>query len=163
AIKFYKKALKKGIRPVIGVEAYMAPGDRRDRQPAQGQKKPYHHLVLLAENYTGYKNLIKLVSQGFQEGFYYKPRIDRALLAERMRYTQEHYFKSGEEMERLFEDLPEAIENTATIAGRCHLLLEGDRPPLPDFSVPEGRTTDEYFEEVARGGFRERMAAWKGF
>src|SRR5438034_9958327 len=65
-------------------------------------------------------------------------------------------------MERLFEDLPEAIENTATIAGRCHLLLEGDRPPLPDFSVPEGRTTDEYFEEVARGGFRERMAAWKG-
>ena len=76
AIKFYRKALKKGIRPVIGIEAYMAPGDRRERHLAPGQKKPYYHLILLAENYTGYKNLIRLVSQGYREGFYYKPRID---------------------------------------------------------------------------------------
>src|SRR5436189_619186 len=83
AIKFYKKALKRGIRPIIGVEAYVAFGDRRERQAVPGQKKPYYHLVLLAENYTGYRNLIHLVSQGYREGFYYKPRIDKALLAER--------------------------------------------------------------------------------
>src|SRR5436309_1266018 len=83
AIKFYKKAIKRGIRPVIGIEAYVAMGDRRERQSAPGQKKPYYHLVLLAENYTGYKNLIRLVSQGYREGFYSKPRIDKALLAER--------------------------------------------------------------------------------
>ena len=268
AIRFYKKALKKGIRPVIGVEAYVAPGDRRERQIVPGQRKPYHHLVLLAENYAGYKNLLKLVSAGYREGFYYKPRIDKQLLAEhhqglialsaclggeiasllrddrekdaeraalsyatmmgdgnyyleiqdqgmpeeaainpklidlakrtglplvatndchflrkddhrahevllciqtgktvqdtdRMSYTKEHYFKSGEEMESLFAHLPEAIENTAMIAGRCHLLLEGDAPPLPDFAVPGGQTTDEYFAEVSREGFRERLKEWE--
>src|SRR5262245_2504581 len=268
AIKFYKKALKKGIRPVIGVEAYVALGDRRERVSVPGQKKPYHHLVLLAENFKGYQNLIRLVSQGYREGFYYKPRVVKGLLAERhegliarsawlggeiatllrqdrvvdaekaalgyaatfgdgnyfreiqdqglpeeialnpklialsrktgirlvatndchflergdhraheillciqtaktvmdadrMRYSEEHYFKSGEEMERLFGDLPEAIENTARIAERCHLLLDGNRPPLPDFSVPDGTTTDEYFEEVSRRGFEERLAVWK--
>src|SRR5262245_26173099 len=268
AIKFYTKALKKGIRRVIGVEAYVALGDRRERVSVPRQKKPYHHLVLLAESFKGYQNLIRLVSQGYREGFYYKPRIDKEILAERheglialsaclggeiatllrqdrvqdaekaalgyasifgdgnyfleiqdqglpeelalnpklvslsrktgiplvatndchflergdhraheillciqtaktvqdadrMRYSEEHYFKSGEEMERLFGDLPEAIENTARIADRCHLLLDGNRPPLPDFSVPDGTTTDEYFAHVSRQGFQERMAVWK--
>src|SRR5262249_17971918 len=81
--------------------------------------------------------------------------------ADRMRYSEEHYFKSGEEMERLFGDLPEAIENTARIADRCHVLLDGNKPPLPDFSVPDGTTTDEYFEQVSRSGFQERMSVWK--
>src|SRR5262249_7391681 len=83
AIKFYKKALKKGIRPVIGVEAYVALGDRRERGSVPGQKKPHHHLVPPAENFQGYQNPIRLVSQGYPEGFYYKPRVDKETLAER--------------------------------------------------------------------------------
>jgi DNA polymerase-3 subunit alpha len=77
---FQEKAKKAGIKPIIGMEAYVAPGDRRVRaRPAPGAK-PYYHLVLLAQNATGYKNLVKLSSLGFTEGFYTKPRVDRELL-----------------------------------------------------------------------------------
>src|SRR3954471_8771177 len=78
---FQEKAKKAGIKPIIGMEAYVAPGDRRVRaRPAPGAK-PYYHLVLLAQNSTGYKNLVKLSSLAFTEGFYTKPRVDRELLA----------------------------------------------------------------------------------
>jgi DNA polymerase-3 subunit alpha len=78
---FQEKAKKAGIKPIIGMEAYVAPGDRRLRaRPAPGAK-PYYHLVLLAQNTIGYKNLVKLSSLGFTEGFYTKPRVDRELLA----------------------------------------------------------------------------------
>ena len=78
---FQEKAKKAGIKPIIGMEAYVAPGDRRVRaRPAPGAK-PYYHLVLLAQNTVGYKNLVKLSSLGFTEGFYTKPRVDRELLA----------------------------------------------------------------------------------
>jgi DNA polymerase-3 subunit alpha len=78
---FQEKAKKKGIKPIIGMEAYVAVGDRRTRaRPAPGAK-PYYHLVLLAQNATGYKNLVKLSSLAFTEGFYTKPRVDRELLA----------------------------------------------------------------------------------
>jgi DNA polymerase III subunit alpha len=78
---FQEKAKKAGIKPIIGMEAYVAPGDRRVRaRPAPGAK-PYYHLVLLAQNTTGYRNLVKLSSLAYTEGFYTKPRVDRELLA----------------------------------------------------------------------------------
>ena len=74
---FQEKARKAGVKPIMGMEAYVAPGDRRTRgRPGPGQK-PYYHLVLLARDLVGYKNLVKLSSLGYTEGFYTKPRIDR--------------------------------------------------------------------------------------
>lgn len=81
AWEFQEKAKKAGVKPILGMEAYVAPGDRRTRgRPAPGVK-PYYHLVLLARDLQGYKNLSKLTSLGYTEGFYTKPRIDRELLA----------------------------------------------------------------------------------
>ena len=80
AIDFYKAAKKAGIKPVIGCEVYVAPKSRFVKE--RGDDGNYHHLVLLAENETGYKNLMKLVSIGFTEGFYYKPRVDIEILRE---------------------------------------------------------------------------------
>ncbi len=76
-IDFYDECKKQGIKPIIGCEVYVAPGSRFDRNV---RNEKYYHLVLLAENNTGYQNLLKLVSCGFTEGFYYKPRIDKELL-----------------------------------------------------------------------------------
>ena len=78
AIEFYKAAKKRGINPVIGCEVYVAPRSRTDKQ--KGPDSEYSHLVLLCENNEGYKNLIKMVSLGFTEGFYSKPRVDKELL-----------------------------------------------------------------------------------
>jgi len=82
AIKFYKRAKAEKIRPVIGCEVYVAPKSRFDKFPGQGRGKPYHHLVLIAETTQGFKNLVKLASYGYTEGFYYRPRVDRELLRE---------------------------------------------------------------------------------
>ncbi len=78
-IEFYRKAKEAGIKPLLGCEAYVAPGSRLEKSPLK-EAKPYSHLVLLAKNRTGYGNLIKLVTKGHTEGFYHKPRIDRELL-----------------------------------------------------------------------------------
>jgi DNA polymerase-3 subunit alpha len=80
AWEFQEKAHKAGIRPLVGMEAYVAPGDRRIKE-REGNRKPYYHLVLLAKNEKGYRNLVKLSSLGYTEGFYSRPRIDRELLA----------------------------------------------------------------------------------
>ncbi len=80
-INFYKEAKKAGIKPIIGCEVYVAPGSRRDRENTVGENR-YYHLVLLAENNQGYANLMKIVSKGFTEGFYYKPRVDYEVLEE---------------------------------------------------------------------------------
>jgi DNA polymerase-3 subunit alpha len=80
AVSFYETALKKGIKPIIGCEVYVARGSHADRSATEGEKSN-HHLVLLCENNIGYKNLVKLVSHGYLQGFYYKPRIDKELLA----------------------------------------------------------------------------------
>ena len=80
-IQFYQAAQKAGIKPIIGCEVYIAPESRKDKTNTHGISSASHHLVLLAENETGYKNLMKLVSAGFLEGFYYKPRIDLDLLS----------------------------------------------------------------------------------
>src|SRR5690606_36329783 len=81
ALEFYKKAKDEGINPIIGYEAYIAPGSRPDKNDAGTGKEASYHLTLLAQNRTGYKNLIKLASAAYLEGFYFKPRIDKELLA----------------------------------------------------------------------------------
>ncbi len=81
AIEFYTAAKAAGIKPIIGCEVYVAPGDRRDRE-ARGLGEASYHLILLAQNLTGYRNLIKLTTIGYLEGFYYKPRVDKEVLRE---------------------------------------------------------------------------------
>lgn len=78
-IDFYKTCHAQGIKPIIGCEVYVAPGSRLDRELGNSEER-YYHLVLLAENNTGYQNLMKIVSKGFLEGFYYKPRVDYEVL-----------------------------------------------------------------------------------
>mgnify|MGYP001610246941 FL=1 len=80
AIEFYTQASQKGIKPIIGCELYIAPGSRLEKNAAQGEDTSFH-LLVLARDEEGYRNLIKLVSIGYLEGFYYKPRIDKEILA----------------------------------------------------------------------------------
>ena len=80
-IEFYTKAIAAGIKPIIGIEAYIAPNSRLDRTKTSISDAAYH-LVLLAQNNVGYQNLLKLASTGYTEGFYYRPRIDKQILAE---------------------------------------------------------------------------------
>ena len=79
-IDFYRAAKEAGIRPILGCEVYVAPGSRFDKEAGGSSSGRYYHLVLLAENNQGYANLMKIVSKGFVEGYYYKPRVDLELL-----------------------------------------------------------------------------------
>src|SRR6186997_2335800 len=83
AVVFHDAARKRGIKPILGCEVYVAPGSRTDRSGTPGETA--NHLVLLAETNEGFHNLIKLVSSGYTDGFYYKPRIDKDLLARHSR------------------------------------------------------------------------------
>ena len=80
-IEFYQEARKKGIKPIIGCEVYVAPGSRLEKKPGSSTRDLYHHLGLLAKDETGYKNLIKLTTEAHLDGYYYKPRIDKEILA----------------------------------------------------------------------------------
>ncbi len=81
-VDFYTQAKAAGIKPILGIEAYIAPDSRFERQKGGGVKENASHLILLAENQTGYQNLLKLSTIGFTEGFYYRPRIDKQILTE---------------------------------------------------------------------------------
>ena len=81
AIDFYQAARNKGIKPIIGCEVYVAPGSRLEKKSGTGTRDVYHHLGLLAKDETGYKNLVKLTTAAHLEGYYYKPRIDKEILA----------------------------------------------------------------------------------
>jgi DNA polymerase-3 subunit alpha len=261
AANFYHQAMTHGVKPIIGCEVYVAPDNHKNR--GSGAERS-NHLVLLAENEEGYKNLIQLVSTGFLEGFYYKPRVDHDLLAQhskglialsaclrgevadalladkydqaranayrlrdifgkgnfflevqdqgleieqrinrelvqlsrdtgiplvatndchyltradshaqevllciqtgktmsdssRMKFaTDQFYFKTAVEMAQVFRELPNALERTVTIADRCNVKIQRVGNPFPEFKVPEGHTTDSYFEKVAREGFQSR-------
>ncbi|MBR5338373.1 MAG: DNA polymerase III subunit alpha [Lachnospiraceae bacterium] len=263
AIDFYKAAKAAGINPIIGCEVYVAPESRFDRENVKGDDR-YYHLVLLAENNTGYSNLCKIVSKGFTEGFYYKPRVDKEVLRQyhegiialsaclagevssyilkgrndkakeaaleyrdifgegnfflelqdhgmpeqqrvnpvlinisretgippvctndvhytneedaeahdvllciqtgkrvsdedRMRYEGGQYFvKSEEEMRALFPYIPEALDNTAKIAERCHVEIVFGERRLPEYDVPEGYTAWEYLNKLCNEGFEKR-------
>lgn len=262
AANFFHQATTCGVKPIIGCEVYVAPGSHKNRG-ADAERA--NHLVLLCENDEGYRNLIQLVSTGFLEGFYYKPRIDHELLAKhsrglialsaclrgevtehvleerheqarksayrlqdifgkqnffleiqdqgldvdkrvnqgvvrlaketgiplvatndchyltrsdahaqevllciqtgktmsdtnRMRFaTDQFYFKTAEEMAQVFGELPDALLRTVAIAERCQVKIERVQNPFPVFQVPEGTTTDSYFERVVREGFAERV------
>src|SRR5208282_4864956 len=83
AIEFYEKCSYAGIKPIIGAEVYVAPGSRFVKETGNGHESVTNfHLILLCENLKGYRNLSRLVSAGFKEGFYYKPRIDKEILTE---------------------------------------------------------------------------------
>ena len=90
-IDFYRAAKAEGIKPIIGCEIYVTTGSRFDKEASQGDKR-YYHLVLLAQNDTGYHNLMKIVSRGFTEGFYYKPRVDYEVLEEYKEATDKDAF-----------------------------------------------------------------------
>ena len=266
AIEFYKKCEKAGIKPILGVEAYVALDSMRDKRPGIDSKR--YHLVLLAKNKTGYKNLIELVSASNLEGFYYKPRIDKEILrkhsegliglsaclggelarkvsnndlegaakaakeyeeifgkgnffieimhhpnienfqkvqeglavvakktgiplvatqdihyakpedseaqdvlvaiqrnqsladTDRSAYINEDFsFRSGEEMERLFKDRPEAIENTAKVAEMCNIKLELGNWVFPRVEMPEGKTAENLLKENAEKGLEEKFGS----
>ena len=141
-IEFYRAARAAGINPVIGCEVYVAPGSRFDREVTKGEGR-YNHLVLLAENNVGYSNLIKIVSKGFTEGFYYKPRVDYEVLekyhegvialsaclagavATALRYGQ--YETAKKEAERLYD-----------IFGKDHFYLE-----LQDHGIADQATVNQ--------------------
>jgi DNA polymerase-3 subunit alpha len=270
ALTFYEAGIAAGVKPIIGVEAYIAPGSRFDRNPGEREEK-YHHLTLLAENEVGYRNLLKLVSLAHLEGFYHRPRMDKQLLAEhhagiiclsgclsselgtqllsgqggrarqtvaeyrdifgpdhyfielqdhglsdqrrilveqiaiskelgvppvaandlhytlredakphdvllciqqqklqsdpkRLRFdVEEFYLKSAEEMRAVFQELPEACDNTLRIAERCDLrLVYGDAAPpdqryhLPRFEAPAGEPLEAYLRHLVERGAAQR-------
>lgn len=126
-IDFYKEAVKQGIKPIIGCEVYVAPGSRFDRDKTDESR--YYHLILLAENNTGYENLMKIVSSGFIDGFYYKPRVDYELL----RQYHEGIIASSAclagEVSRylgqgLYEDAKKAALRYEDIFGKGNFFLE---------------------------------------
>ena len=251
AIKFYLEAIEAGIKPIIGCEVYVAPNSRFGRNAAD---KYNYHLILLAKNQTGYRNLIQLDTKAHLEGFYYKPRVDRELLEQhheglialsaclageiprlvferrleeakqtalwykqtfgdfcleiqrhpipelevvnpalismadelglplvatndvhyinqedapshdllvcigtnssvqdekRMKMAGDFYYlKSPEEMAELYQDIPQAIENTERIAELCNLKLEFGRLHLPEIDLPEGKTADQFLADL---------------
>src|SRR5688572_12897964 len=80
AIDFYQTARSRGIKPILGCEVYVAPGSRKEKKSTAGGRDVYHHLVLLAQDLTGYRNLVKLATDAHLVGYYYKPRIDKEIL-----------------------------------------------------------------------------------
>jgi len=265
AIDFYMEAQKAGIKPIVGCEVYIAPGSRLDKNSVSIDEASYH-LILLARDEIGYHNLMKLVSSGYLEGFYYRPRIDKDILAtcqkglialsaclkgeipvllgqrrfndalksadtysnilgkgnfyleiqenlipeqrlvneglikiskelniplvatndvhylnrenarsheallsiqtqttlddpDRMRFqTDEFYFKSPQEMKKLFQDIPEAISNTLEIAQRCNLELDFTQIHLPKYEPPVGYVKEEYLRKLCDEGLKERFS-----
>jgi len=264
AVEFYLEAQKAGIKPIIGCEVYIAPTSRLDKTPGNTEETSYH-FILLAKDETGYLNLMQLVSAGYLEGFYYRPRIDKELLLQhqkgligltaclrgevpvllkqrrfndalkaadeylnilgrdnlylelqenlipeqkivneglikiskelnlplvatndvhylsqdhasahdallciqtqttlsdpnRMRLqSNEFYFKSPQEMKKLFKDIPEAINNSLEIAGRCNLELDFSQIHLPKYEPPQGKTKEDFLRELCEKGLKERF------
>ncbi|MCD7981620.1 MAG: DNA polymerase III subunit alpha [Clostridiales bacterium] len=127
-IDFYRAAKKAGIRPILGCEVYVAPGSRFDREPGRGDER-YYHLVLLAENDTGYANLMKLVSIGFVDGYYYKPRVDMEVLQQYheglialsacLAGEVQRYLVRG-----MYEDAKQAAERYEECFGKGNFFLE---------------------------------------
>lgn len=270
SIEFYKECKKQEIKPIVGVEAYLANGSRFDTNARADKKRNYYHIILLAKNYIGYQNLMKLTTKGNTEGFYYKPRIDNELLEmhhegiictsacmggvisnhiinneleiayQKSEYyknlfgddfyleIQDHffeedklilkyvpqiakdlniklvatndvhyvkkeeamahnvmlnirdfkstnsdmidlnvlkyrapefYFKSKAEMNEIFKDFPDALENTIEIAEKCNLDIPSKVYYFPDFKIPEeSKANDlkEYCRELVEAGIKRR-------
>ena len=148
-IDFYKAAKAAGIKPILGCEVYVAPGSRFDKEKGKEEDR-YYHLVLLAETQEGYQNLIKIVSYGFVDGFYYKPRVDMELL--------EQYHEgiialsaclAGEVARNLargfYEEGKEAALRYEKIFGKGNFFLE-----LQDHGIPEQRQVNHELIRMSR-------------
>ncbi len=148
-IDFYRAAREAGIKPIIGCEVYVAPGSRFDRENVHGEDR-YYHLVLLAENNEGYQNLMKIVSKGFVDGFYYKPRVDEEVLRE---YHEGIIALSaclaGEVpkfLERgLYEEAKKAVLKHLEIFGEGNYFLE-----LQDHGIPMQRQVNQGILRLSR-------------
>ncbi|MFQ5864454.1 MAG: DNA polymerase III subunit alpha [bacterium] len=143
AVEFYKGALKAGIKPIIGVEAYVAPGSRRERKSTKGMSDTSYHLVLLAKNIEGYRNLMRLVSIGYLEGFYYRPRVDKEVLK---KYCEGLIALSG----CLKGEVPSLLLRKAYEAAKKSALEYRDI------------FGDDYYLEIHNHGIREENLAREG-
>ena len=148
-IDFYRACKAEGINPVIGCEVYVAPNSRFDKELTGGEDR-YYHLVLLAENNTGYQNLMKIVSKGFTEGYYYRPRVDMEVLREYhegiialsaclagevQRYIMKGLYDEARKMARKYEDC----------FGKGNYFLE-----LQDHGLPEQRTVNHQLMRMSQ-------------
>jgi DNA polymerase-3 subunit alpha len=146
-VPFYKAAVEKGIKPIIGVEAYITAGSRFDRKPTK--EDPNHHLLLLAEDQAGYANLMKLVTISFMDGYYYKPRIDKEALREHKQgIIALSACLKGELASRLLVDDYEGAMMRAreyiSIFGEDHFFIE-----LMDHGLPEEKKVNPGLIQLA--------------
>ena len=148
-IDFYREARAQGIKPILGCEVYVAPGSRFDKEAAGGEDR-YYHLVLLAENNQGYQNLMKIVSTGFVEGFYYKPRVDKEVLR---KYHEgiictsaclagevQKYIQRG-----MYEEACRSAKEYEEIFGKGNFFLE-----LQDHGLPEQKQVNQALLRMSR-------------
>ncbi len=148
-IDFYRAAMDAGVKPIIGCEVYVAPGSRFDRETVSGEDR-YYHLVLLAENNKGYQNLMKIVSKGFVDGFYYRPRVDYEVLStyhegiialsaclagEVQRYLERGMYEEAKKSALHYED----------IFGKGNFFLE-----LQDHGIPAQNTVNQGLLRLGR-------------
>lgn len=148
-IDFYRAAKANGIKPVLGCEVYVAPGSRFDKEAGAGEDR-YYHLILLAENNEGYANLMKIVSKGFVEGFYYKPRVDYEVLR---KYSKGIICLSAclaGEVQRflsrnLYEEACEAARRYEDIFGKGNFFLE-----LQDHGISEQKLVNQLLVKMSR-------------
>lgn len=148
-IDFYKEAKAAGIKPIIGCEVYVAPNSRFDREVSGGEDR-YYHLVLLAENNTGYSNLMKIVSRGFTQGYYYRPRVDMELLREFheglialsacLAGEVPRYIQKG-----LIDEAKKAAKKYEDCFGKGNYFLE-----LQDHGIPEQKTVNTALLNMSR-------------
>ena len=156
-IDFYRAAREVGIKPIIGCEVYVAPGSRFDRERVNGEDR-YYHLVLLAENNTGYHNLMKIVSKGFVDGFYYKPRVDYEVLSEYHEGIIALSACLAGEVQRflergMYEEACGAARRYEEIFGKGNFFLE-----LQDHGLPAQKTVNQGLMRMSRELHMELVA-----
>lgn len=149
AIEFYQQALQHGIKPIIGCEVYVAPGSRFEKT-SKGISEASFHLILLAKNLVGYKNLLKLVTAGYFEGFYYRPRVDKELLAQHnegiialsscLQGEIPYYLVKGEK-----EKARQAAAEFKSIFADRRFYLE-----IQENKIPEQKIANEGLQQLAR-------------
>ncbi len=148
-IDFYRAAREAGINPILGCEVYVAPNSRFDKETAGGEDR-YYHLVLLAENNQGYSNLMKIVSKGYVEGFYYKPRVDMEVLRQYhegiialsacLAGEVQRYLVRG-----MYEEAKRAALRHEEIFGKGNYFLE-----LQDHGIPEQKSVNQQLLRMSR-------------
>ncbi|PXV91728.1 DNA polymerase III catalytic subunit DnaE type [Lachnotalea glycerini] len=148
-IDFYRAAKEAGINPILGCEVYVAPNSRFDRELVGGEDR-YYHLVLLAENNIGYDNLMKIVSKGFIDGFYYKPRVDMEVLVEFhegiialsacLAGEVQRYITRG-----LYEEAKKTAQKYENVFGKGNFFLE-----LQDHGIPEQKTVNQQLLRMSK-------------